>query len=357
VEQIESISPSKSRAFKLSGGTQYIVEVSDPSTGCSTDGSVIISEQQIIPLLAVSKEDNTVCDPFEITSPGLVKDFKGKIFSSISNPEGAVNYTFTRINPDASTISLTGTPGITFEFLPEAIYEVEAENLQTGCKSSRVTVQIGNGTQIPILTTGSTPSTNCIGGEIDGVAFVDFVQIGEKRTNAPPGLQQLDLNNLEFSWSGGPSTATGESTSVYSGLQGGVLNGLPISYSVSVTDRTTGCAAQANVAVADGSQKPLIADFTITPDEYCGADGSGTATISDISLKDISGNIISISGGDFNFNDFQYAWERQSGVNGPFSSFPVTPDPTINEQLTDLDKGTYRVTVTDDKTNCNGVCR
>src|SRR5690606_14609687 len=175
----------------VQGGTgyDYTVTVTNLATGCQNTAVVNVADAKVLPELSLAMTPNEVCDPV-LTDPAV--QFNGTITTTVDNQVGALtNYTFalaggTHHVQDASPdhnrfLELDG--GIT--------YTVTATHTPTGCESTPASIQVLNDQEMPVITTSSEGSTNCISGVEDGVARVETVD-GNPATTA----------GYTFAWTG-----------------------------------------------------------------------------------------------------------------------------------------------------------
>ena len=246
----------------LAAGT-YTVDVVDLNSGCTTSCSVVIAGSTPIYCIAESTDANC----------GLNN---GSASVSVSGGTGAYSYSW---NNGGTTQTISN--------LAAGTYSVTVVDVNSGCTTScSVTV---NGTN-PISCTTTSTNTDC--GIANGTATVS-VSGGS--------------GNYSYAWSNGGSGST------ITGLTEGT-------YSVIVTDNSTGCITSCT-AVVSGST-PITCSAT-SVNTSCGL-SNGSASVS-------------ISGGSGNYS---YSWS-----NG--GTFPT---------ITGLAAGTYFVDVVDTNTGCSTSC-
>jgi hypothetical protein len=246
----------------LVAGT-YTVNVTDNTTGCTTSCSVTIAGSNAITCSVVGTD--ATCG----TSNGT---------ATVNVNGGSGNYTYSW-NNGGNTATLTG--------LAAGTYSVNVTDNNSGCTTT-CSVTIGGGAAITCSVTG----TDAACGNANGTATATV--------NGGSG-------NYSYVWNNGATTSS--------------ISGLPAgTYSVNVTDNSSGCTTLCSVTIGGGS---AITCSTSGTDATCGlANGSATATI---------------SGGSGNYT---YSWS-----NGGSTA-----------TITGLAPGTYVADVTDNATGCTTSC-
>jgi hypothetical protein len=201
-------------------------------------------------------------------------------------------------------------------------YTAVATHTTTGCVSSLVSVPVQNIQDLPELTVGNIPSTNCVPGLENGQASVLTVDGA-----AAPGL------NYTYAWTGPASfpvtTGTNNAnTHQLIRLQGGA----GFDYSVLVTNRSNGCQASSLVTVPDARVIPVLT-LTPVPTTICDPSIAGVAFDGQVSAA-----INNIQAGS-TLVDYFFDWSAGTDGNG------------VNV-LTGLDEGTYTVTALHTITGC-----
>lgn len=271
-------------------GQEYTVLVTNLTNGCSSTAQVNVSDAKILPELTLATTPNSICDP-ALTDPSV--EFDGTVTATVDNLVGAVtDYTF----------ALSGGSGVAspspnhnhFVQLNGGIsYTVTATHTTTGCVSTPASIQVTNDQIVPVITTASDGSTNCIPGVEDGIARVVTVD-GNPSTTA----------GYTFAWTGPaafPVTANATRNAIeLEGVQGGT----GYDYTVLVTNLSNGCQNTAVVNVADVKQLPALS-LAATPNSICdpsltdpSVEFNGTLTATVTNLAGSLGNYsFALSGG------------------------------------------------------------
>ncbi len=203
-----------------------------------------------------------------------------------------------------------------------APYTAVATHVTTGCVSSLVSVPVQNIQDIPDLTVGNTPSSNCEPSLANGQASVLTVD------GAPaPGTIYT------YAWTGPASFPVNNGTNNANSnqlirLQGGA----GFDYTVLVTNRTNGCQSSALVNVPDARVIPVLS-LTPVPTTICDPTIAGVAFDGQVSAA-----VNNIPSGN-TLNDYFFDWSVGSDGNG------------VNV-LSGLDIGTYSVTALHNPTGC-----
>ena len=241
----------------------YSVTVTDMSTGCTTTCSTSITSSSSITCNASSTA----------TSCG---DANGSATVSVSNGSG--NFTYLWSNA-ASTQTITG--------LAAGTYTVTVTDVTAGCTTTCQTT-VASSTPIACFVSGTDASC----GVANGTATVSV-------TNGTGNYSYLWNNNL--------------TSQTITGLTEG-------SYTVTVTDLSSGCTTTCSVAIAGTNSITCSATGT---NASCGQ-ATGTASVS-------------VSNGSGNYT---YVWSNAA----------------TTQSIAGLTAGTYSVTVTDVTSGCTTTC-
>nr|MBK9653809.1 hypothetical protein [Bacteroidota bacterium] len=240
----------------LSAGT-YTVIVTDLTTGCTASCTSVVGTSTVNPSVTCSATDNTSC----------------------TNPNGTASATATNVSYSWSN----GSTRAPISGLSAGTYTVIVTDFTTGCTASCTSV-VGTNTINPSVTCSSTDNTNC---------------------TTPNGTASATATNVSYSWSNGSTSAS------ISGLSAGT-------YTVIVTDLTTGCTASCTSVVGTNTVNPSVT-CTATDNTNCTTpNGTASATATNVS----------------------YSWS-----NGSTSA-----------SISGLSAGTYTVIVTDLTTGCTASC-
>ncbi|MBI1768437.1 MAG: hypothetical protein HYR67_08695, partial [Bacteroidetes bacterium] len=258
--------------IKLQGGAgyDYTVVVTRQTDGCQVTKAVNVSDNKAIPVLTLTPQPNTICDPSK-TNPPVT--FDGQV-SAVVNSAG--NYTG-NVSGDFTFTWNTGLTGVGQNLLLNqdvGTYSVTAVHTNTGCTSALTSTNVTSAKTLPTITTDQSPSTNCVGGTADGIAKVLDV--------TPHG------KNYDYKWFDGNSTAgapgpttlnTVATTNNYTGVQGGLSGASLIQYTVEVTILQTGCQNSQSVGVADDKKVPILGPLKETDNTICTGIPDGTANV------------------------------------------------------------------------------
>jgi hypothetical protein len=246
----------------LATGT-YTVTVSDDfAVGCTNTCSATVATTTTLPTASCAKVDNTNC----------------------ATPNGSATVTTNgnqiSWSTGATTASITG--------LSNGTYTVTVTNTTTGCTNT-CSATVATTTTLPTASCTAVDNTNCA---------------------TPNGSATVVTNANQILWSTGGTTAS------ISGLSNGT-------YTVTVTNTTSGCTNTCQAVVANGSVNPTCS-ISATSQPTC---------------TNLNGGAISVTPSPA--GTYNYAWS---------DSGPATAS------RSGLTGGTYTVTVTNTTTNCTGVC-
>ena len=244
----------------LSAGT-YTVTVTSTTTACTNTCQAIVGSTTTPPTATCSKVDNTNC----------------------STPNGSASV----VTNGNQILWSNGGITATISNLSAGTYTVTVTNTTTGCTNTCQAV-VGTTTTLPTATCSKVDNTNCA---------------------SPNGSASVVTDGDQIMWSNGGTTAT--------------INNLTAgTYTVTVTNTTTGCTNTCQAVVANGTVTPTCS-VTINSQPSCASLNGGSVTV----VPNPAGT-------------YTYVWSEGSTTA------------TVNN----LAGGTYSVTVTNTTTNCTGVC-
>jgi gliding motility-associated-like protein len=259
----------------------YTITVTDTPTGCTATTNINVADTP--PTLSITPiiTDNTKC----------IVPFNGAIDLTMGGSAGPFTYAWT--GPGGFTAN---TQDITA--LQPGSYSVSITDTPSGCIVLG-SFTVGNNPVVLVLTNAVTDNTKCI-FPFDGA--IDLTVAG----SAGP---------FTFAWTGpGGFTANTEDISA---LQSG-------SYSITVTDNTSGCTASGNINVGS-TATVLTLSNAVSNNTRCVAPLNGAIDLT-----------VAGSAGPFTF-----AWTGPGGFTA------------ATEDISVLQSGSYSVTVTETATGCN----
>ncbi|MCR9251642.1 MAG: gliding motility-associated C-terminal domain-containing protein, partial [bacterium] len=315
----------------LAAGSYY-VEVEDQGPTAGSDGCVGIAtfvlenDNVLVEISIASTSDDTNCTSdngtFTVNSPTSTR--LGSVVAS--------TYTLTYYDSTFTTIG-TFTEGAEPTDLAAGTYYVTAYDQTYNCTSDFVPFEIGEDLAYPELTlTASSANMNCVNP--DGSISI------EAQTNG-----SVSAGGYSFEWFDGDDTSTAHANN-------GTDSGTPVNanilenlsgntYTVRVTDLTTGCETIQSYILDDGYDIPVVTipDAQITEDRICTTDvgdGQIVLTDSDISPGTLADYSISI---------------RMDSIDGTH----ITGSPFVGSAgitASDLDAGEYFIVATNSSSEC-----
>lgn len=301
----------------------YTVEVLNTATGCVNNTTQFVADNSVIPVLSfASIVPNSMCDPTK---------FNGSLTTQVDNiPAGYTisDYTF-RWYDGQTTATLHNPPSTTtlLDKLDAGFYTVDGRNTKTGCPSAPITNQVPNAKIFPALLPASTGSNNCEPLLTpDGTASYSV-------TNVQPG----DVFTQQW-YTGATVTAGNElppannGTSVTAIKLGGPT-GAPHSYTVFVTNTTTGCTNFTTASVADVSVVPVLST-SVQPNSMCDPtkwNGSMSVAVTNIPVL-------------YTIADYDFTWRNAANT--------IIQGPTAATLLSSVDVGAYSVIGVNRLTGC-----
>lgn len=222
----------------LAAGT-YTVRATDPNTGCTTDSTVVITnENQVFPVVASSSTADYMC----------VGD------------NGTVTLTVTNLATDLATFELTGkVPAqATGSYTFAAVSKGTKDYIVTSSKGCSTTgeITVADSAYIYAMTISTEPDYNCANGPAIGTGAIAF-----DVTN-PVGhaiIGRLNGTNVDVT------------NNRFEGLYDGT-------YNFRLTDAVTGCIYDTNATV-ESRVYNMTLDLASTPDTNCIAPFDGTISV------------------------------------------------------------------------------
>ncbi|WP_221409436.1 gliding motility-associated C-terminal domain-containing protein [Marinoscillum furvescens] len=296
--------------MSLNAGT-YSVEVIDTLSGCSTTAEFVLENVPSEPeITTLTKADVTTCQPsdglFEITgvSTGALSDYTFAFYDtdpSVGSP--------TPVQDSASpALSASATPA--YDVTPGTYY-VRGTNVNTGCITPIRQVTIEDNTTPPVVRLeGFTYQRNCDPSRPNGTFTVS-------------ADNSQDTTAYSFEWTDENGTVVEANNFTADSLARG-------NYTVTVTNLSTGCTAEATYFMEDDYPDPLDIKITSEGNRYC-EDPNGQLAATIINIPDGK----SLSG----YNFYWYV--------GAQSNPDTAQADHIGTSWTNLNNGTYTLYVVD----------
>ncbi|MEQ9287667.1 MAG: gliding motility-associated C-terminal domain-containing protein, partial [Cyclobacteriaceae bacterium] len=315
-------SDNTSEASELAAGN-YTLEVTDNETGCSTIGTFNVGEILDIPTLKIPGTRltaSTICTAgvgngaitlvdADIT-PGNLSDYD---LTWYLNPPPGVAFD-TQLGTDGDVGQQTN--------LQAGDYYVVATNRTTGCASASVRFDIEDFTTIPVLEFSQTPDIGC--GATLGLGSITALADGFQSSNAPAGYS--------WQWYEGSSTAFPTVDPADGGQSSTITNQSFGTYTVVVTDGTTGCSATQRVDLEKEERYPIVTGTTSGSQTQCNPNGTVAVTQ------------VTYDGASVALTNFTFSWTTKAGAPLGGGTSPATSG--------SLPAGSYLVTVTHNTTGC-----
>ena len=304
-------------------GYDYTAVVTNQANGCQTSVPLNVADAKVIPVITLAPTDNGICNP-ALTVPLVT--FSGMITATVTNQVGPLtDYSF--------AFGAGMGPGVTNGNVYEQLnggptaYTATATHTVTGCVSPVVSQQVDNVQALPVLTTSTTPSTNCVAGLEDGIA--EILTVDATAVGAAVGYT--------YAWTGpvAPAFPVGAGNNFLTPQLINVQGGFGYDYTAVVTNQANGCQTSVPLNVADAKALPVLT-LTPQPNTICDpAIAIGGAFDGQVSaVVDAVGNYVGNVPGDFTFN-----WN--TGLSGVGQNL-----------LANRDVGTYSVTAQHTNTGC-----
>ncbi len=282
-------------AQQLTANNTYTVLVTNDSSGCSITESYVVTDESQLPIVDLTKIDNTICD---ISLPS-VNAYDGSATATVTDRGAPVSnfakYTFEWFDgPTTSDPLLTNTnsDGDVLQEIPGGFYTVRVTNDSLGCISDPLFIEVMDVIDLPVISLDETPATNCdpafANGEVaasvgGGTAGFLFKWVAGNDVTAP-------------AW---PPVA-GTANEIALSLQAGNT------YTVQVTNENTGCANTEGIVISDSSALPLVT-LSQTPNSICdpaisgnpfNGQVNGSTTYNGVPVSDFSNYIFNLFEGN-----------------------------------------------------------
>ena len=302
----------------------FTIHVRNQTSGCENTRTVEVIDMKVLPVLTLSPQPNTVCDPTLIIPAGA--NFTGIVTGTVTNAAVGGTYTYVWDDLDPLGVNPTDTDNIISE-RDSSTYQAIVTHVETGCVSSPVTADVTEITTPPSIEAEGIASTNCVIALANGQAVVTDVD----NSGLPGG------HPYTFEWHLGSDLTgplRGNTAATLDTLQGKTGK----FYTVQVINRNDGCANTETVEVVDDHVLPLVT-LDPTPNTICDASlvlPAGTGTFTGTVTGDITNEVV----GD----TYTYVWDDLD----PAGTNPTDTDNT----LTQRDSSTYQAIVTHVETGC-----
>lgn len=308
-------------AIKLGGPVNapntYNVLVTNTRTGCFGNSQALVADLSAKPIPILTPFDNHVCTPGLISTGPQQYDGHVDVTGVTHNgaPYAGTDLAYEWFNVNALTNVVGASTGVTTVALPnlnEGKYAVKVRMTDLDCTSDFVIEEVLNDLTPPVITSATSPNTNCPGGGIDanGRAEVTFVD-----GNAVP-------STYKYQWYNGAIVDPGQIRALdVDHFLGDKFTG-PQTFTVEVTNRLTGCVNSEPMTVTDARVTPSLAVTVLQNNTNC----TGTA----------NGRLLA----------------TPSGVGAGFTITWNTPVTISGNQNTQLPAGAYTATVRDNATGC-----
>ncbi|MBI1768432.1 MAG: gliding motility-associated C-terminal domain-containing protein [Bacteroidetes bacterium] len=311
----------------------YTVYVLDQTSGCDNTTTQTVSDVSVIPVLSTSTTPNSICSP--------ASSFNGSMTATVTNllspPYTIADYSFAWYDGGTTAVPHNpATTGVTISGLDVGTYSVTGKNTKTGCISSLYTNQVITAKVFPALLPASTGSNNCDPALTpDGTVSYSVTNTAQ---SAGPFTQQWYTGSGDPIANGLPILPAGNNGTQVTAIKVGGPTGAPKSYTVLVTNSSTGCTNYTTASVPDNSIVPILSTST-TPNSVCdpalGYQGTMTVTVTNIPVNP-----------PYTIADYTFVWKNSVGVVVPD---PTPGTPTVLDKLAD---GSYSVVGTNTQTGC-----
>ncbi|WP_456424315.1 T9SS type B sorting domain-containing protein, partial [Lutibacter sp.] len=247
-KNLELIDGETTSSLTISTPGEYMVVVTDSESGCLGVKKIVITEDKLEPEAVITGNEVLTCDTTEVT-----------LDASTSTVQGTVSYLW-------NTGATTSTIGV----VEPGVYEVTVTDGENGCSATATVEVIENTTNVEAVITGNEVLT-CDTTEVTLDASTSVTQ-GE----------------ASYLWSNGETTATIAVTE-------------PGSYSVTVSDTSSGCSGSTTVEISQD----------ITPQEI-------TGDSIDLCIEDETYDLTNLLGDNFVSGGTWVDINNSGGLTGDF---------------------------------------
>ncbi|MDH5365811.1 MAG: FG-GAP-like repeat-containing protein, partial [Cyclobacteriaceae bacterium] len=217
-----SIVNGRSQLTQVVGGGVYHTVKVTTGFNCTDTDKLIITENQITPVITLSKTDNFICDP--ATAAGGAYDGSVSVASLTDANGSSWTYNWTDVTHGTDLSGQTASTSLSG--LQDGIYSLSVTN-DLGCTSAIVNIAVLPNITLPAITFPvETPDTRC-DGTGNGTLEAFVVQTGTE--------------TYKYQW------YTGTDTTAVEFANGTAINNLTggSTYTVRVTNELTGCVSSA----------------------------------------------------------------------------------------------------------------
>lgn len=318
--------PGQPTAIKLGGPTNapnsYSITVLNGKTGCTSTTGAQVADISAKPTFPITATDNQICS---ITVPGGPTSYDGHVdIGTVSNNiapgyAGTATYTYNWFNADPVTGVITGpnnsSSTATLGQLAKGKFAATVMINELGCVSDPMPAEVKDNLIRPIITPQTISNVRCV------APFNGSAQVTQVDGGPAPGI-------YKYQWyDGGVVDPIQIRAADISPVLSTTIQGTS-TFTVQVTNPTTGCDSNLPMTVVDGKVTPTIALSVVQDNTMCLGTPNGEllATVANAGAA------------------FTITWSvggTQSGAAG---------DHYIN-----LPKGSYSAHVTDNTTACTSV--
>ncbi len=293
----------------------YTVTATDTVTHCISNAVfATIDDAHVNPLPAFTAGPQVSCDPLKPT---------GTLTASVSTDPA--NFTFTWYENDINGNVIGTVGGVNGEVanqLPAGTYALLIQDNITGC-TNVLTASVNDNITLPVIdAVTSTPSTGC-SSAVNGTA------------NTTVNGGSTDAALYYFMWE------NTDDASVLSDTVASVSGLKPGHYQVTVTDRSTACAA--------GPAGVQVGDNTVIPDPVL-------SPVHDTSCNPAAPNgqlqVTAVNNGSGLLSDYSFEWYTGNSGGTRLDGSPYTFS-ADSSQISGLGANTYALVITDNTTRCS----